>query len=144
MSDLNGAYNFEHGIIEMCENKLKDLNNHNLEIEPLKSKINSNDLWECWTTLRAKSIFEDTISMNIDDIDKMTPQAIWEYNKGEKVNKEDINKALKQKLNCVKQIDEIFNNEVERSITIGIIIEFIKVPTPGLYFIVIQIKQLNL
>ena len=26
LSDLNGAYNFEHGIIEMCEDKLKDLN----------------------------------------------------------------------------------------------------------------------
>jgi len=109
LSDLNGAYNFEHGIIEMCENKLKDLNNHNLEIEPLKSKINSNDLWESWTTLRAKSIFEDTISMKIDDINKMTSQAIWEYNKGEKVKKEDIDKALRQKLDCAKQIDEIFN-----------------------------------
>ena len=93
----------------MCEDKLEDLNNHKLEIEPLKSKINSNDLWESWTTLRAKSIFEDTISMKIDDINKMTSQAIWEYNKGKNVKKEDIDKALKQKLDCVKKIDEMFN-----------------------------------
>ncbi len=108
LSDINGEYNFEDGIIEMCEKKLKDLNEYNLEIELLKSKISTNDLWESWNTLRAKSIFDDTISMKIDDIKKMTPQAIWEYEKGEKVKIDDINKALKQKFNCVKEIDEIF------------------------------------
>tara|TARA_B100000575_G_C23067702_1_gene614878 strand:+ start:80 stop:337 length:258 start_codon:yes stop_codon:yes gene_type:complete len=37
--------------------------------------------------------------------------------------------------------DEIFKNEVERSITIEIIIEFIKVPTPGFCLSGIQINK---
>ncbi len=108
LSDLNGEYIFEHGIIEMCENKLKDLNKYNLEVEPLKSKITTIDLWESWNTLRAKSIFDDTKSMNIENIKRMTPQAIWEYQKGEKVKKSDIEKALRQKLNCLKEVEELF------------------------------------
>ena len=108
LSDLNGEYNFENGIIEMCENQLKNLNNHKLEIEPLKSNITSNDLWESWNILRAKSIFDDIVSMKIDDINKMTQQAIWEFEKGKKIEKEDIDGALKQKISCQNEIEKLF------------------------------------
>ena len=108
LSDLNGEYNFENGIIEMCENQLKNLNNYKLEIEPLKSNITSNDLWESWNILRAKSIFDDIVSMKIDDINKMTQQAIWEYEKGKKIEKEDIDGALKQKISCQNEIEKLF------------------------------------
>ena len=108
LSDLNGEYNFENGIIEMCENQLKNLNNYKLEIEPLKSNITSNDLWESWNILRAKSIFDDIVSMKIDDINKMTQQAIWEFKKGKKIEKEDIDGALKQKISCQNEIEKLF------------------------------------
>ena len=108
LSDLNGEYNFENGIIEMCENQLKNLNNYKLEIEPLKSNITSNDLWESWNILRAKSIFDDIVSMKIDDINKMTQQAIWEFEKGKKIEKEDIDGALKQKISCQNEIEKLF------------------------------------
>ena len=108
LSDLNGEYNFENGIIEMCENQLKNLNNYKLEIEPLKSNITSNDLWESWNILRAKSIFDDIVSMKIDDINKMTQQAIWEFEKGKKIKKEDIDRALKQKISCQNEIEKLF------------------------------------
>ena len=108
LSDLNGGYNFENGIIEMCENQLKNLNNYKLAIEPLKSDITSNDLWESWNILRAKSIFDDIVSMKIDDINKMTQQAIWEYEKGKKIKKEDIDRALKQKISCQNEIEKLF------------------------------------
>jgi len=108
ISDLNGEYNFENGIIEMCENQLKNLNNYKLEIEPLKSNITSNDLWESWNILRAKSIFDDIVSMKIDDINKMTQQAIWEFEKGKKIEKEDIDGALKQKISCQNEIEKLF------------------------------------
>ena len=108
LSDLNGEYNFENGIIEMCQNQLKNLNNYKLEIEPLKSNITSNDLWESWNILRAKSIFDDIVSMKIDDINKMTQQAIWEFEKGKKIEKEDIDGALKQKISCQNEIEKLF------------------------------------
>ena len=90
LKDMNGDYKFENGIIDMCELKLKELEKHNLLIDNLQPKINSVEMWDSWTTLRAKSIFEDIKSMNIKSIDEMTFQAIWEYKKGEKIKDDEI------------------------------------------------------
>ncbi len=110
LSNMNGYYNIDNGIIEICENKLKDLEQLNIKVEALKPKLNTDILWKSWTTLRAKSIYEDTLAMNISDINTMTYQAIWEYNKGKEIKSEDILQSLDQKKQCLNQIDLIFNN----------------------------------
>ena len=93
----------------MCEVKLKELEKHNIFIETLQPQINSSEMWDSWTTLRAKSIFDDTESMKIQNIEDMTYQAIWEYKKGSKINDDDINHALRQKHDCFQQVEKIFN-----------------------------------
>ncbi len=108
LSNMNGDYIVEKDILEICETKLKDLEKINLKVEALKPKINTNILWESWTTLRAKSIYEDTLAMNISDINSMTYQAIWEYNKGKEIKAEDLKIALDQKQECLNQINLIF------------------------------------
>ena len=76
----------------------------------LKPKINNDYLWKSWTTLRAKSIYEDTLAMNISDINSMTYQAIWEFNKGKEIKSKDLVLALDQKQQCLNQINLIFKN----------------------------------
>jgi len=110
LSNMNGYYNIDNNIIEICENKLKDLEKLNIKVEALKPKFNTDILWKSWTTLRAKSIYEDTLAMNISDINTMTYQAIWEYKKGKEIKSEDILLSLDQKKQCLNQIDLIFNN----------------------------------
>ncbi len=110
LSNMNGEYNIEKEILEICENKLKELEKINIKVEELKPKINNNFLWKSWTTLRAKSIYEDTLAMNISDIDSMTYQAIWEYNKGKEINSEDLRLAIDQKQKCLNQINLVFGN----------------------------------
>ena len=46
--------------------------------------------------------------MNISDINSMTYQAIWEYNKGKEIKFEDIKLALEQKKHLINQINSIF------------------------------------
>ena len=46
--------------------------------------------------------------MKIKNIEEMTFQAIWEYKKGEIIKDDEIEKALKQKNNCSKEVDDIF------------------------------------
>ena len=97
----------------MCirdRNKLKDLEKINIKVELLKPKINTDILWKSWTTLRSKSIYEDTLAMNISDVNSMTYQAIWEYNKGKEIKAEDLKIALDQKQECLNQINLIFEN----------------------------------
>ena len=110
LSNMNGEYNIEKEILEICENKLKELEKINIKVEELKPKINNEFLWKSWTTLRAKNIFEDTLAMNILDVNSMTYQAIWEYNKGKEINSEDIQSAIDKKQQCLNQIDLIFRN----------------------------------
>ena len=85
LKDMNNNYMFENGIIDICETKLKELENHNVLVDTLKPKINSSEMWDSWTTLRAKIIFDDTESMQIRNIEEMTFQAIWEYKKGKNI-----------------------------------------------------------
>ena len=108
LSNMNGDYIVEKDILEICEAKLKDLEKINLKVETLKPKINTNILWKSWTSLRAKSIYEDTLAMNISDISTMTYQAIWEYNKGKEITSEELQLALDQKQKCLNQINLIF------------------------------------
>ena len=110
LSNMNGNYNIEKDILTICENKLKDLEKINIKVELLKPKINTDILWNSWTTLRAKGIYEDTLAMNISDINTMTYQAIWEYNKGKEIKSEEIRLALDQKQQCLSQINLIFQN----------------------------------
>tara|TARA_B100001057_G_scaffold357734_1_gene359785 strand:- start:494 stop:1909 length:1416 start_codon:yes stop_codon:yes gene_type:complete len=110
LSNMNRKYNIENNILEVCENKLKDLEKMNIKVESLNPKIDTTTLWKSWTTLRAKSIYEDTLSMNILDINSMTFQATWEYNKGKEISGEDLKVALDQKHQCLNQINLIFEN----------------------------------
>ena len=110
LSNMNGNYNIEKDILEICENKLKDLEKINLKVENLSPKINTDILWKSWITLRSKSIYEDTLSMNISDISSMTFQAIWEFNKGKEIKSEDIQLAIDQKKKCLNQTNIIFES----------------------------------
>ena len=89
---------------------MRELEKINIKVEELKPKINNEFLWRSWTTLRAKSIYEDTLAMNILDINSMTYQAIWEYNKGKEIKSQDLKLALDQKQQCLNQINLIFEN----------------------------------
>ena len=99
---------FEKGIIEMCESKLNNLKTY-LKVESINCDIKTSNIWESWTCFRAKSIFNDTNNMQIQNINDMTEQAIWEYNKGSNISDDDIKVAYDKKNKTLNQINEIFN-----------------------------------
>ena len=55
ISDLIRFYKFEPEIIDMCEKALHNLEKIKIQIVHPKSQINAEDLWNSWTTLRAKN-----------------------------------------------------------------------------------------
>jgi len=109
LSNMNGKYNIEKSILDICEKKLKDLEKNNLEIEYLKPSLDTDALWNSWTTFRSKSIYQDTLSMGIKDINSMTFQAIWEYNKGKDIQSDNLKLAFEQKKRCNEQVNKIFD-----------------------------------
>ena len=109
LSDMDNRYELENGIEDMCNKKLKELEKNNLSIVLPDIKINTDYLWQSWICLRSKSIYNDTLAMNIKNIDDMTEQAIWEYKKGSKIKDDDIDIAMKQKLDCFNQVGKLFD-----------------------------------
>ena len=110
LSNMNNNYKIETKILDMCESQLKKLENLYVKIERLKPDFDNEALWNSWITFRSKSIYEDTLAMNIKDINTMTYQAIWEYNHGKNIKNEDLDSAYKQKKRCEEQIENIFKN----------------------------------
>ena len=109
LSDMDNSYELEDGIEDMCNKKLKELEKNNLSIVLPDIKINTDYLWQSWICLRSKSIYNDTLAMNIKNIDDMTEQAIWEYKKGSKIKDDEIDIAMKQKLDCFNQVGKLFD-----------------------------------
>ena len=108
LSDMNGNYQYDPELVEMCNNQLRSLEKNKVIIEFLKPNIEAHKLWNCWGTLRAKSIYEDIITMNIGEINQMTPQAIWEYNKGIKLTEEDVKLALNSRIELSNDVNSLF------------------------------------
>ncbi|GIT33706.1 MAG: hypothetical protein Ct9H300mP4_00250 [Gammaproteobacteria bacterium] len=94
LSDMNGHYEFEAGIIDMCEKVLHGLETTKVQVEHLKSQISPTNLWDSWTTLRAKNIFDELSEINLVNQVNLGFPVQWEYQKGEKIKFDDTERAL--------------------------------------------------
>ena len=109
LSNMDENYLIEKNILKICENKLRDLEKIKLKIELINNELDSEILWRSWVIFRSKSIYEDTLNMNIRDINSMTTQAIWEYNKGKEIKSDLIKEAYQLRANCINQINKLFD-----------------------------------
>ena len=114
LSDMNGNYQYDPDLVEMCNKQLNSLEKNKVVIEHLKPNVDAHKLWNCWGTLRAKSIYEDIneeiIAMNIKDVNQMTPQALWEYNKGIKLTENDVKLALNSRIELSNDVNSLFGS----------------------------------
>ena len=110
LSDMNGHYEFEAGIIDMCEKVLHGLETTKVQVEHLKSQISPTDLWDSWTILRAKNIFDELSVINLVNQVSLGFPVQWEYQKGEKIKFDDTELALMQRKKCLDQAEKLFKN----------------------------------
>ena len=108
LSDMNGSYKFEEGIMDLCEKKLNDLDKAQMHISTTGTEINTNMLWDSWTTLRAKNIFNYLKEMNLEINEELGLPVRWEYAKGRGLKSEDIHRSLAQRHECNIIIEKLF------------------------------------
>ena len=108
LSDMNGSYKFEEGIIDLCEKKLNDLDKAQMHISTTGTEINTNMLWDSWTTLRAKNIFNYLKEMNLEVNEELGLPVRWEYTKGRGLKSEDIERSLVLRNECKIVVQELF------------------------------------
>ena len=110
LSNMGGAYKFEDGIIDLCETALDDLDKTELQVAHLKSEINSTVLWDSWTTLRSKNIFNYLNEMKLDMHEELGLPVRWEYEKGSGITSNDIQISLGQRSECKNIVEKLFMN----------------------------------
>ena len=110
LSNMGGAYKFEDGIIDLCETALDDLDKTELQVAHLKSEINSTILWDSWTTLRSKNIFNYLNEMKLDIHEELGLPVRWEYEKGSGITSNDIQISLGQRSECKNIVEKLFMN----------------------------------
>ena len=110
LSNMDGAYKFEDGIIDLCETALDDLDKTELQVAHLKSEINSTVLWDSWTTLRSKNIFNYLNEMKLDIHEELGLPVRWEYEKGSGITSNDIQISLGQRSECKNIVEKLFMN----------------------------------
>ena len=108
LSDMNGSYKFEEGIMDLCEKKLNDLDKAQMHISTTGTEINTNMLWDSWTTLRAKNIFNYLKEMNLEINEELGLPVRWEYAKGRGLKSEDIHRSLGQRHECRMIVEKLF------------------------------------
>jgi len=108
LGDLNKQYTFEDGILNMCENVLKRLDEDFLSVNQETSIINTSDLWHSWTTLRAKNNYLHLEEANLQEHPDLGFGAQWELEKGKELKTEDLKVAFSQREECKKIADQMF------------------------------------
>ena len=108
LSNMNESYKFEAGIMDLCEKKLNELDKTQMHVSSLVSDINTNMLWDSWTTLRAKNIFDYLTEMKLEMNEELGLPVRWEYEKGRGLKSKDIETSLDQRNECNIVVEKLF------------------------------------
>ena len=112
LSNLNGDYKFENGILEMCNSSLNTLmtNPFHISIDEVNTNLFSHDLWSIWKLIRSKISYEDIKMMDHLNMDDLCDSARWEHDQGREVADHQVDQAI----NNIKEYHSIINELFEK------------------------------
>ena len=112
LSNLNGDYKFENGILEMCNSSLNTLmtNPFHISIDEVNTNLFSQDLWSIWKLIRSKISYEDIKMMDHLNMDDLCDSARWEHDQGREVADHQVDQAI----NNIKKYHSIINELFEK------------------------------
>ena len=108
LSNFNGYYKVERGIIDLCESSLRNLSLANIEVEEIIPKNEPSKLWMSWKILRSKVLFDELSSWNLREEDKVF-QVKWELERGIELGGIHIEKAMNERRKWEEEIGFLFN-----------------------------------
>ena len=108
LGNMNGRYVFEDGILDLCEEMLKQLEDNSLLVDHVSEDIDTNLLWEAWTTLRSRNVYLYLRESNLQDDDSLSVGAQYELSNGKQISNNDLNQSMKMRLELTKKIYHLF------------------------------------
>ncbi|MBP7658863.1 MAG: amidase [Burkholderiaceae bacterium] len=99
LGDLEGYLPFEPGILELCEQGLKDLADVGCDVQASALGFAPQRLWEMWLTLRSCVVAGGRWDDYADPARRaqMKPEAVWEVERGRSASALDVYRASKER-----------------------------------------------
>ena len=95
LADWGGAWPFEDGLLELCEDALARMEAAGARVERLAPPASRDEIWESWTTLRSLSIAagNEADYSNPNARAQMKEALVWETERGLAMSGTDIRRA---------------------------------------------------
>lgn len=112
LGDFNGYLLMEPGILEMCRDALKHFEGIGCIVESSKVDYPMDKLWQTWLTLRHWLIagIAGPLYSNVENRDKIKPEAIWEIEGGLSLNASDVYTASADRSEWYKIVTNLFSH----------------------------------
>ncbi len=110
LSNADGAWHTEPGVLSDCENVLKQLDGAGCLTVPCFLQLGTERLWTCWTRLRqlalstTKKLYDDPAKRS-----QMGPTWQWEITQGSALTKEEIADAYRIRQEWLAALDQLFS-----------------------------------
>ena len=108
LGNMNGRYVFEDGILALCEERLKQLEDNSLLVDHVSKNIDTTLLWDAWTTLRSKNVYLYLAESNLQDDESLSHGAQYELSNGKQISNDDLKRSMKMRSELTKEIDHLF------------------------------------
>ena len=110
LADWGGAWPFEEGLLDLCEDALARMEAAGAVVERLAPPVSREEIWDGWTTLRSLSI------AGANEADYASPNAraqmkealIWEIERGLALTGADIRRASAARARTFAALSELF------------------------------------
>ena len=112
LGDLEGHLAMEDGILNVCEDALRAMQNAGAQVETTKLGYDTDALWDCWLVWRRALVGPKVAALLplTSDKEQLKPEAMWEYENSLKLSYMDFQKASQRRSSFYTQMLKLFEH----------------------------------
>ena len=112
LGDLDGHLAVEDGILNVCEDALRAMQNAGAVVEPMKLGYDTQALWECWLVWRRALVGPKVAALlpMPRATELLKPEAMWEYDNSIKLSYMDFQKASQRRTSFYHHLLKVFEH----------------------------------
>jgi len=110
LGDLDGHLAMEGGILDVCEDALRAMQNAGAKVEATKLDHDLQALWDCWLVWRRALVGPKVAALLslTSDTEQLKPEAMWEYENSLKLSYMDFQKASQRRTSFYHHLLKLF------------------------------------
>jgi len=112
LGDLGGHLAMEEGILNVCEDALRAMQNAGAMVEPMKLGYDTQALWDCWLVWRRALVGPKVAALlpMPGAAELLKPEAMWEYENSLKLSYMDFQKASQRRTAFYHHLLKVFEH----------------------------------